>query len=253
MSEKQNINKIKNEARSGDSKAQYKLARLFKEGRVVEKNLESYKNWLEEAAKNKNSAAMKELGDCYATGFSVDLDEMAAMSWYRSAIDEGNIKAHYKIAKILISGLKDTGDNELPEELKEAESLLRVAANEGEMEAQYEIGLFFQTNLRGITKDYLESERWLSAAAEQGHLSAQNSLGYLYAFGSEDNQIKQDQEKAMYWWSKAAEMNHPESQYNLGVVYAKKALQNWTESSKQGNEKSRYMLNQISGYEWNDK
>ena len=37
MSEKQNINKIKNEARSGDSKAQYKLARLFKEGRVVEK------------------------------------------------------------------------------------------------------------------------------------------------------------------------------------------------------------------------
>ena len=80
-----------------------------------------------------------------------------------------------------------------------------------------------------------------------------NSLGYLYAFGSEDNQIKQDQEKAMYWWSKAAEMNHHEAQYNLGVVYAKKALQNWTKSSEQGNEKSRYMLNQISGYEWGDK
>ena len=54
----------------------------------------------------------------------------------------------------------------------------------------------------------------------------------------------------MKWGSSAAEKNHAEAQYNLGVAYARKAIDNWTKSSKLGDQKSRYMLNQIAGYEW---
>jgi len=250
MSEKHNVNEIKSKARSGDSNAQYLLSQLLKTGKGLEKNLESYKKWLEDAAKNGNNKAMKELGDCYAKGYAVATEEMAAISWYRKAIEAGNVEANFKMAKILLTGLKDTGEEELPEDLKEAESLLRTAANEGVVDAQYELGLLFQIKAKGLTKDFIESERWLLKASKNDHLNAQNALGYLYAFGSEDGKVKENQEEAMKWWSSAAEKNHAEAQYNLGVAYARKAIDNWTKSSKLGDQKSRYMLNQIAGYEW---
>ncbi len=253
MSDKNNLDEIKNLARRGDLTAQYKLALLYKTGNKVEKNLENYKKWLEEAAKSGNGDAMSELGDCYASGVAVDIDEMAAISWYQSAIKAGNISAHHKMAQILITGLTDEGDKELPEGVADAEKLLRVAANQGEVESQYELGLLFQMNISGLTKDFEESKRWLEAAAESGHLDAQNSLAYLFAYGSADGKIKVNQEEAMKWWSKAAEKGHAESQYNLGVSFAKLALENWKMSAKSGDERSIYMLNQISGYEWGNK
>lgn len=253
MSDKNNLDEIKNLARRGDSKAQYRLAILYKTGTKVEKNLEQYKKWLEESAKNGNGSAMSELGDCYSSGVAVDVDETKAVSWYKEAIRAGDIKANHKYAQVLITGLAGDNSGELPDGIAEAEKLLRVAANEGSVESQYQLGLLFQMSISGLTKDFEESKRWLETAAESDHLDAQNALAYLFAYGSVDGKIKKNQEEAMKWWSKAAEKGHAEAQYNLGVSFAKLAVENWKASAKSGDEKSMYMLNQIAGYEWGNK
>lgn len=253
MTNKNNLDEIKNLARRGDLKAQYELALLYKTGNKVEKNLENYKKWLEEAAKNGNSEAMNELGDCYASGIAVDADEMAAVSWYKSAIEKGNISASHKLATILITGLINSDESSLHEDMSKAEKLLRKAANEDFVESQYQLGLFYQMDVKGLTKDFEEAKRWLEKAAEKDHTDAQNALAYLFAYGSIDGKIKINKEDAMKWWSKAAKKNHAEAQYNLGVSFAKLAVENWKSSARTGDEKSIYMLNQIAGYEWDDK
>jgi TPR repeat protein len=250
MAENINIEELKNRAKQGDKTAQFNLAQLYKKGTKVEKNISFYKKWLEEAAKNGHSGAMKELGDCYANGVGVSVDEMAAISWYESAVSSNEISAHSKLATILLTGLRDSQESELPEELKRAEKLLRTASNKGDVESQFKLGLLYQMSLGGFTKDFLESERWLSKASEANHAGAQNALAYLYAFGSSDNKIKKDLDKALKWWIKSAENNNSEAQYNLGSLYAKKAIESWKKSAAAGDQKSRYMLNQMSGFDW---
>lgn len=247
------LDEIKDLARKGDKNAQYTLAKLYKEGKKINKDLNKYKNWLEEAAKNGSSDAMCELGDCYSNGLAVEKDEKTALTWYENAIKKDNIKAKYRMSIILISGLSYILDeNEKENDLILAESYLRSASLSGMPDAQYQLGLLYKTGLGGIKKDFEESERWLLKSAESEHLDAQNELGYLYAYGSPDSKVSKNQEKAMKWWGAAAAKSHPEAQYNLAVSFASEAIKNWTLASKSGNEKAKYMLERIKSYQWDE-
>lgn len=246
-----NLEELKNRARKNDPAAQYKLATLYKEGKHVEKNIAQYKKLLEEAANNGSGDAIYELGNCYSLGLGVEKNENAAISWYTLAIKEGNVAAHYKMAIIILNGINAavTGQS-FSDELVKAEKLLRFAGNKGNIEAQYQLGMLFQMGIEGLKEDYIEAERWLKSAANKGNLDAQNALAYLYAHGSKDQKIKVNFSDAMKWWKEAAEKGHAEAQYNLATSYAKEAISYWQKSAKIGNEKSKYMLNQISGFEW---
>ena len=246
-----NLEELKNKSRSNDPAAQYKLAKLYKEGKHVEKNIDQYKKLLEESAKNGHSDAIYELGDCYASGIGVEKNESAAISWYTQAIKEGNVAAHYKMGLILLTGINSVVSGKaMTNDLIKAEKLLRFAANKNNSDAQYQLGMLYQMGTNGLKKDFIESERWLVSASKLGNLDSQNAIAYLYAHGSEDGKIREDLPKAMKWWREASIEGHAEAQYNLAVSYAKEAISYWQKSSNLGNEKSAYMLNQISSFEW---
>ncbi len=244
------LDDLKSKARSKDHVAQYNLAKLYKEGKDVEKDLEQYKKWLEISAQNNNSSAQYELGNCYLNGFVVDKDESAAITWFESATKAGNLNASYKLAVFLLNDvIMENDESALSENLVRSETLLRHAANEGHAYAQYQLGMIYKMNLKGLDKDINESLRWLEKSSNNNCLEAQNELAYLYANGS-DEVLKPNIEKALFWWNSAAEKGHDESQYNLATLHAKEAIENWKKSAKQGNEKAAYMLNQVSDYEW---
>ncbi|MDE2906976.1 MAG: SEL1-like repeat protein, partial [Acidobacteriota bacterium] len=50
---------------------------------------------------------------------------------------------------------------------------LRAAAEQGEAEAQYRLGLAYQRG-DGVPRNRAEGARWLELAADQGHVEAQN-------------------------------------------------------------------------------
>lgn len=97
------------------------------------------------------------------------------------------------------------GDRELP-----ADSLLSLAEH-GDVEAQLEVGLFFDR-----AEAYAEAAVWYRQAAEQGQSQAQNNLGVLYKDGQG---VEQDYEEAARWFRLAAAEGSVLAQSNLAWLY----------------------------------
>jgi len=92
-----------------------------------------------------------------------------------------------------------------------AAGLFRQAADKGNRQAQYQLGLLYARG-DGVKKDFSEARKWLRRAAMQGHPKAQFYLGQMYAFGDGG---KQDNVKATMWFWLAT---------TLGDRYAKDSL-----------------------------
>ena len=105
----------------------------------------------------------------------------------------------------------------VPQDYFEAVKWYRKAAEQGDMDAQYNLGYCYEEG-QGVPKDYFEAVKWYRKAAEQGHARAQNNLGYCYKYGQG---VPKDYSEAVKWYRKATEQGHATAQNNLGVCYEK--------------------------------
>ena len=105
----------------------------------------------------------------------------------------------------------DASEGQLIPDMQE----LLKKANEGDPDAQYELGKNY-FNGTGTEQDYAEALAWYTKAAEQGNADAQFNLGRMYFDGTGTDQ---DYDKAFKWHRKAAEQGIPEAQYQIGVMY----------------------------------
>ena len=71
-------------------------------------------------------------------------------------------------------------------------------------------------NGRGIAQDFQEAIKWYTKAAEQGNVNAQYNLGNLYLRGQG---ASQNDNLAFSWFIKAAEQGDAPAQYNLCLLY----------------------------------
>lgn len=88
-------------------------------------------------------------------------------------------------------------------------------ANEGNVEAQMQLGVIYATE-NGSDAHLEEAKKWLIKAAHGGSVEAEYNLGVIYS-GSEKN--SQDYSQAYYWFEQAANKGNRDAQYNLGVMY----------------------------------
>jgi TPR repeat protein len=127
----------------------------------------------------------------------------------------------------------------------------KAAADKGQPEAQYDLGLLYAKGL-GVQRDLQVAQQWYEAAATQGNAQAEYSLGQMYAQGwgipanqastlrwmemangsNGDNQddpgwlaiegygTATDFTKAAYWYRLAADQGHAEAQYDLARLYS---------------------------------
>ena len=91
---------------------------------------------------------------------------------------------------------------------------LRQRAEQGDIEAQVDLGLNYCKGTGGVIKDYKKGFRWLSVAAEKGHSDAQCNLGLLYFNG---HGVKKNTAEATAWYRKAANQGNAIGQYRLGI------------------------------------
>lgn len=96
------------------------------------------------------------------------------------------------------------------------EQQARQAAEQGNPEAQYRLGVLYATG-RGVVRNYSEAARWYRKAADQGHTQAQYELGRLYAQGLG---VSRDDTEAAKWYRLAAEKEYTPAQHLLGHLYA---------------------------------
>ena len=94
---------------------------------------------------------------------------------------------------------------------------LRVNAEQGDAEAQFNLGVMYDVG-RGVPEDEAEAMHWYRLAATQDHAAAQNNLGVMYDAG---RGVPQDAAEAARWYQRAAAQGIAEAQFRLGRMYAR--------------------------------
>lgn len=127
---------------------------------------------------------------------------------------------------------------------REAFAWFLKAAEQGNLEAIYEVGLCYMDG-RGVKEDELKAVEWFTKAANKGYIPAQSHLGYCFEKGLG---VDKDLSKAIVWYKKAAEQGSSGDQYSLGCIYQYSLDDNvtavdwYTKAAEQGYLNAQYAL-----------
>ena len=144
----------------------------------------------EKCHKNGNFQGTAALAEFYLNCTEANNTEYG-MLLAEKAFRGGSEKGKILYAKCLSDGIG------IPQNVEEAEKLLREAADSGNSEAMYELG---QRALTGKFKGCDLGIYYIENAANNGFAYAMKLLGKLYETG---NSIEADAEKAIFWYEKA--------------------------------------------------
>ena len=161
-------------AEQGFARAQNNLGWLYHNGYGVEQDYEEAEIWYKKAAAQ---------GDNYAKNNLKNLNK----DIYRNRPRK--------------SGYSDNDGYGESEKLY----MLRRAADRGETDAQNDLGVSYLKGVNGAKQDYKEAVKWFKMAANSGNMHAQYNLAWCYARG---HGVPQSDEKATAWFRKAAYQGH---------------------------------------------
>jgi TPR repeat protein len=108
------------------------------------------------------------------------------------------------------------GEHGIPKDVKEAIRWIRLSAQQGNVESQYNLALLYLEgkDVEQNSKEYL---RLVTLAANQGYHYAQASLGAALQLGRDD--VPKDEKEAIKFLSLAANQNNANAQYRLGTYH----------------------------------
>ena len=104
-----------------------------------------------------------------------------------------------KLLKRKLKTLKNPAYNE--QRLNPNINSYRKAANQGDAEAQFNLGLTYKEG-QEVQQDNKMAAKWYQKAAQQGHITAQFNLGLLYQDGKG---IRQNKTNAKEWYGRACD------------------------------------------------
>jgi TPR repeat protein len=96
-----------------------------------------------------------------------------------------------------------------------AEAAVRRAANSGNAEAQFRLGVMYG-NGEGVGLDYERARHWFERAAAQGHENALITLAWMFANGTG---VVMDEDRARELYIAAAKRGSAKAQYVVGTMY----------------------------------
>jgi TPR repeat protein/virulence-associated protein VagC len=108
---------------------------------------------------------------------------------------------------------------------KKAIELYEMAAKRGQAAAQYNLGIFYDQGIRGLTESSTRAFEYYTLAANQGHAEAQYNLGLTYYIGKG---VETCYAKAREWWTKAAAQGNEDAIHNLKVLDEKEGVKSTT-------------------------
>lgn len=203
------------EAHSKNVLAIFELGNMYRYGRGVgideEKAQEFYKDALNgfmaiHKGNPQNAYVPYRIGMMYLQGKGTEngrSDREKAKEYLRRAANEGNVYWQMKLAFLML---------EDKENLDEAETLLKKAAEKGNSMAEYGMGKLYSSEEK---KDIRKAVYWYEKAAMQGHAYAEGNLGKIY-YEEED---LRDVQKAVKYLQDAAEHGNRSAAYRLGKIY----------------------------------
>lgn len=134
---------------------------------------------------------------------------------YGAAVKELNVlgEAGNISAQIMLGALYNKG-GAVPQDDRKAAEWFEKAANQGNAEAQYQLG-YLHENSR-LPRNYKVAADWYHKAAQQGSAKAQARLGAFYSSGTG---VTQNINESLLWTGKAAFQGNADAQLLIGLMY----------------------------------
>jgi len=183
-------------AERGDAESQRELGRMYALGHGDEPSHDSKWNeakaaeWYRRAAEQGYGWGQVDLGRMYEFGYGVRQNHAEAVKWYRKAAEQGHDTGQYELARMYLTGQGVKQDEEealkwfrltslgvgkdMVETLEKRKSL-KIAAERGDAQAQYELGATYLQRHALLESD-AEAVKWFKKSAEQGYEKAQSAL-----------------------------------------------------------------------------
>jgi len=121
--------------------------------------------------------------------------------------DGGDVTAQRQMAQAYLAG------DGVGKDVAVAQLWAQVAANGGDVEAQYILGTLMRS---GAVRQARGAVAWFARAAEAGQVKAMHSMGLAYAMG---DGVVRDEAMAASWFAKGAARGFVDSAFNLAVLY----------------------------------
>ena len=143
-----------------------------------------------------DAGAQYMLGLMHAGGHGVLLDHNEAMRWFRRAANQGHAKSQFELGVMHQRGMSASVD------------LPKVVAATG-------FGVPPAPNHQRLGISYGEAVKWYNLAANQGLVEAQYNLGLMYASGGG---VPEDFVRAYVWWTVAKRHGNEQAAINLKIL-----------------------------------
>ena len=175
------------EAKQGNSHAQFDVGSLYKNGRGVSPDRDKAIEWYSKAAAQDNQKAVTRLKLLQANEerFKKELASAA----------NGNKESQYKIGNMYTEGIGTNID------LAKAAETYELSARQGYAKAEYKLGLVHYEGT-GVKVNKKTAYKWFKQAAEKGNPAAQYYLGKMYASGKG---VKRNYAMSLEWYTKAVD------------------------------------------------
>ncbi|MBV1706055.1 MAG: sel1 repeat family protein [Hyphomicrobiales bacterium] len=158
-----------------------------------------------------DGAAMALIGRVYAEGYAFGPHPRQSAGWYRLAAEKGNTGGEFAWGMDLINGFGT------PKNIDAGKAWLTKAADAGNADAQYNLGILTLSHGKGTIKPatFLAAATLFRKAAEGGNADAALSLGLLYQAG---RGVPQDDASAAKWFLAAAKGDNAPGMVEYGLA-----------------------------------
>lgn len=201
-------------AENGNADAQFNLATMYEQGEGVEKDDSKVVEWYSKSAENGNPDALFNLGVLYQNGqLELDQDYSTAYNFYQRSADAGNPTAYYNMAVMLFNNEVNIDEEENSRNL--AYKYFLKSAELGCPDAQFFAGQLYEYG-EHVEKDLVKAAQLYREAADNGNMAAQYNLGVLYTNG--DGGVTKNIEQAKHYYQLAADQGDSDALFNMEML-----------------------------------
>jgi TPR repeat protein len=194
---------------AGDKRSAELLAKVYRSGAGVEKDLVKSSEYLLKAAKAGIADAQGQMGLNYWSGSGVEKNHAEAYKWLSICALQGDGRGLFLLGRATEAGI---GCKKNP---REAFRLYTLSAEQEEPDAIYQLGECCYYGV-GTEKDPPQAVVYYRRAAALGNASAKTDLGWMLYEGEH---VLTNYEEAAKWFLEAANQDEPRAMYFLALLY----------------------------------
>ena len=205
---------ISSKAKSGDEKAQYWLALINSQGRLIPKNQDASREWMLRSAQQGYAAAQEGMGGIYLSAEGIHpRDNSEAQRWFGLAATQGYAEAQFWLGTGYEQGWFG------PKDYGQALRWLREAAQQGLPNAQFCLGQMYEDG-EGVPASDVIAAQWYRKAADHvpsylgGVFEAVIQLVYMYR----DARLPRDDVDAYMWFAIVGSWTDPPSDEEITEI-----------------------------------